>query len=395
MYKILIIDDLAANRRTLSKILKDWDKSYHVSMATNGKQGLELIKAKSVDVVLCDIKMPGMDGIEVLERAGKINPDIPFVMLTAHGDIDTAVECMKLGAYDFLSKPFDLNRILATIKNALENKDLTTENKILKDKVKELTGIVSKKYNIVGESELIQRVKDIINRVASTTARVLITGENGVGKELVARQIYLKSKRNSAPFIEVNCAAIPAELIESELFGHVKGSFTSSVKDRVGKFEEAHSGTLFLDEIGDMSPATQSKVLRALEEKKIVKVGSQKEIVVDVRVIAATNKDLKNEIALGKFREDLYHRLAVILIHVPSLKERRDDIGYLIDHFVSLLQREDGLERKEFTDQAISVLEEYPWTGNVRELKNVVERLVILGGNPITEEDIALLAPMP
>lgn len=393
MYKILIIDDLAANRRTLSKILKDWDKSYHVSMAINGKQGLELIKAGSIDVVLCDIKMPGMDGIEVLERAGKINPDLPFVMLTAHGDIDTAVECMKLGAYDFLSKPFDLNRILATIKNALENKDLTTENKILKDKVKELTGIVSKKYNIVGESELIKRVKDIINRVASTTARVLITGGNGVGKELVARQIYLKSKRKSAPFIEVNCAAIPAELIESELFGHVKGSFTSSVKDRVGKFEQAHSGTLFLDEIGDMSPATQSKVLRALEEKKIVKVGSQKEIVVDVRVIAATNKDLKKEITLGKFREDLYHRLAVILIHVPSLKERRDDIGYLIDHFVSLLQREDGLERKEFTDQAKSVLKEYPWTGNVRELKNVVERLVILGGNPITEEDIALLAP--
>ena len=395
MYKILIIDDLAANRRTLSKILKDWDKSYNVSMAINGKQGLELIKSGSVDVVLCDIKMPGMDGIEVLERARKINPDLPFVMLTAHGDVNTAVECMKLGAYDFLSKPFDLNRILATIKNALENKDLTTENKTLKDKVKELTGIVSKKYRIVGESESIKRVKDIIDRVASTTARVLITGGNGVGKELVAQQIYLKSKRKSAPFVEVNCAAIPAELIESELFGHVKGSFTSSVKDRVGKFEQAHNGTLFLDEIGDMSPATQSKVLRALEEKKIVKVGSQKEIAVDVRVIAATNKDLKKEIEVGKFREDLYHRLAVILIHVPSLKERRDDIGYLIDHFVGLLQKEEGLERKEFTDQAKSVLKEYPWTGNVRELKNVVERLVILGGNPVTEEDIALLAPKP
>lgn len=395
MYKILIIDDLAANRRTLSKILKDWDKSYNVSMAINGKQGLELIKSGSVDVVLCDIKMPGMDGIEVLERARKINPDLPFVMLTAHGDVNTAVECMKLGAYDFLSKPFDLNRILATIKNALENKDLTTENKTLKDKVKELTGIVSKKYRIVGESESIKRVKDIIDRVASTTARVLITGGNGVGKELVAQQIYLKSKRKSAPFVEVNCAAIPAELIESELFGHVKGSFTSSVKDRVGKFEQAHNGTLFLDEIGDMSPATQSKVLRALEEKKIVKVGSQKEIAVDVRVIAATNKDLKKEIEVGKFREDLYHRLAVILIHVPSLKERRDDIGYLIDHFVGLLQKEEGLERKEFTDQAKSVLKEYPWTGNVRELKNVVERLVILGGNPVTEVDIALLAPKP
>lgn len=395
MYKILVIDDLAANRRTLSKILKDWDKSYHVSMAINGKQGLELIKSGNIDVVLCDIKMPGMDGIEVLERATKINPDLPFVMLTAHGDVNTAVECMKLGAYDFLSKPFDLNRILATIKNALENKDLTTENKTLKNKVKELTGIVSKKYSIVGESESIKRVKDIIDRVAGTTARVLITGGNGVGKELVAQQIYLKSKRKSAPFVEVNCAAIPAELIESELFGHVKGSFTSSVKDRVGRFEQAHNGTLFLDEIGDMSPATQSKVLRALEEKKIVKVGSQKEIAVDVRVIAATNKDLKKEIEVGKFREDLYHRLAVILIHVPSLKERRDDIGYLIDHFVSLLQKEDGLERKEFSDEAKNVLREYPWTGNVRELKNVVERLVILGDNPITEKDIELLAPKP
>lgn len=395
MYKILVIDDLAANRRTLSKILKDWDKSYHVSMAINGKQGLELIKSGNIDVVLCDIKMPGMDGIEVLERATKINPDLPFVMLTAHGDVNTAVECMKLGAYDFLSKPFDLNRILATIKNALENKDLTTENKTLKNKVKELTGIVSKKYSIVGESESIKRVKDIIDRVAGTTARVLITGGNGVGKELVAQQIYLKSKRKSAPFVEVNCAAIPAELIESELFGHVKGSFTSSVKDRVGRFEQAHNGTLFLDEIGDMSPATQSKVLRALEEKKIVKVGSQKEIAVDVRVIAATNKDLKKEIEVGRFREDLYHRLAVILIHVPSLKERRDDIGYLIDHFVSLLQKEDGLERKEFSDEAKNVLREYPWTGNVRELKNVVERLVILGDNPITENDIELLAPKP
>ncbi|HQZ24309.1 MAG TPA: sigma-54 dependent transcriptional regulator [Flavobacterium sp.] len=385
MSKILIIEDEAAIRRVLAKILSEENDSYQVEDAEDGLQGLEKIKNNDYDLVLCDIKMPKMDGVEVLEAVKKIKPEIPMVMISGHGDMETAIQTMRLGAFDYISKPPDLNRLLNTVRNALDRKQLVVENKILKKKV-------SKNYEMIGESEPINRIKLMIEKVAQTEARVLVTGPNGTGKELVAHQLHEKSQRASFPLIEVNCAAIPSELIESELFGHVKGAFTSAVKDRAGKFEAADKGTIFLDEIGDMSLSAQAKVLRALQENMITRVGADKDIKVDVRVIAATNKDLKKEIAEGRFREDLYHRLAVILINVPSLNERRDDIPLLISHFAEKIASEQGNAVKHFSKEAIQLLQEYDWTGNIRELRNVVERLIILGGNEISESDVQLFA---
>jgi len=385
MSKILIIEDEEPIRRVLVRILSDEDSGFEIQEASDGKKGIDLIKKESFDLVLCDIKMPKIDGIELLQRTRKTNTSLPFIMLTGHGNIETAVESMKLGAYDFISKPPDLNRLINSVRNALERQELVTENKILRQKV-------AKKYEIIGKSKPIMVVHSMIDKVAKTEARVLITGESGTGKELVAHNIHERSGRNKSPFIEVNCAAIPSELIESELFGHLKGSFTSAVKDRQGKFEAANDGTLFLDEIGDMSLAAQAKVLRALEENKIQRVGSQKDISVDVRVIAATNKDLKKEIENGNFREDLYHRLAVILIEVPELSKRKSDIPILVSHFSKLISKEQGIESKDFNKDSLKLLEEYDWSGNVRELRNVIERLIILGGNPITKEDINLFA---
>ena len=385
MSKILIIEDEAAIRRVLTKILSEENDSYQVEDAEDGLQGLEKIKNNDYDLVLCDIKMPKMDGVEVLEAVKKIKPEIPMVMISGHGDMETAIQTMRLGAFDYISKPPDLNRLLNTVRNALDRKQLVVENKILKKKV-------SKNYEMIGESEPINRIKLMIEKVAQTEARVLITGPNGTGKELVAHQLHEKSQRANFPLIEVNCAAIPSELIESELFGHVKGAFTSAVKDRAGKFEAADKGTIFLDEIGDMSLSAQAKVLRALQENMITRVGADKDIKVDVRVIAATNKDLKKEIAEGRFREDLYHRLAVILINVPSLNERRDDIPLLIAHFADKIASEQGNAIKNFSNEAIRLLQEYDWTGNIRELRNVVERLIILGGNEISESDVQLFA---
>jgi len=335
--------------------------------------------------VLCDIKMPKMDGVEVLEKIKKIKPEIPIIMISGHGDIDTAVNTMRLGAFDYISKPPDLNRLLNTVRNALDKKELLVENILLKKKV-------SKKYEMIGESESITHIKNIIEKVAPTDARVLITGPNGTGKELVAHWLHEKSERTKAPMVEVNCAAIPSELIESELFGHVKGSFTGANKDRAGKFEAANGGTIFLDEIGDMSLSAQAKVLRALQESKISRVGSDKDIKVDVRVVAATNKDLSKEISEGRFREDLYHRLAVILIDVPSLNNRRDDIPDLIRFFSQQIAEEQGTAVKHFSPQAINLLQEYDWTGNIRELRNVVERLIILGDKEVSENDVKLFA---
>ena len=385
MSKILVIEDEAAIRRVLLKILSEESDEYQVSEAEDGIKGLEILKKEDFDLVLCDIKMPKMDGVEVLEAAKKEKPEIPFIMISGHGDLDTAVNTMRLGAFDYISKPPDLNRLLTTVRNALDKKELVVENKILKKKV-------SKNYEMIGDSPAIEAIKDIIEKVAPTDARVLITGSNGTGKELVAHWVHQKSQRSSAPFIEVNCAAIPSELIESELFGHVKGAFTSAVKDRAGKFEAANKGTIFLDEIGDMSLSAQAKVLRALQENKISRVGSDKDIKVDVRVLAATNKDLKKEIEDGKFREDLYHRLAVILIKVPSLNDRREDIPALIDHFSQKIADEQGSVKKSFSETAVKLLKGYDWTGNVRELRNVVERLIILGGKEVTEEDVKLFA---
>tara|TARA_A100001011_G_scaffold400861_1_gene520108 strand:- start:35360 stop:36523 length:1164 start_codon:yes stop_codon:yes gene_type:complete len=385
MKKILIIEDEEQIRRVLLRVLSDEDKNFDLKEAVDGKEGLSLIKKEKFDLILCDIKMPKMDGIEVLQEAKKNKFSSPFIMLTGHGNIDTAVEAMKLGAYDFISKPPDLNRLITAVRHALENKSLRIENKKLKRKV-------AQKYQIIGESNAIREVTDMITKIASTDARVLIIGENGTGKELVAHQIHQQSNRESENFIEVNCAAIPSELIESELFGHVKGAFTSAVKDRSGKFEAANNGTIFLDEIADMSLAAQAKVLRALQEKKIQRVGNDKDISVDVRVIAATNKDLKEEIKIGNFREDLYHRLAVIMIKVPSLVKRLDDIPILTQYFIESICKEQGLEKKEFSKEALSKLEKYPWTGNVRELRNVVERLMILGENPITVKNIEQFA---
>ena len=385
MSKILIIEDEAAIRRVLTKILSEENDTYQVEEAEDGVAGLEKIKNNDYDLVLCDIKMPKMDGVEVLEAVKKIKPEIPMVMISGHGDMETAINTMRLGAFDYISKPPDLNRLLNTVRNALDKKQLVVENKILKKKV-------SKNYEMIGESDAINHIKVMIEKVAQTEARVLITGPNGTGKELVAHQLHEKSERANFPLIEVNCAAIPSELIESELFGHVKGAFTSAVKDRAGKFEAADKGTIFLDEIGDMSLSAQAKVLRALQESMITRVGADKDIKVDVRVVAATNKDLKKEIAEGRFREDLYHRLAVILIKVPALNDRRDDIPLLIEHFANKIADEQGTTPKHFAPTAIKLLQEYDWTGNIRELRNVVERLIILGGTEISENDVKLFA---
>ncbi len=385
MPKILIIEDEPAIRRVLAKILSEENKEYEIEEASDGVEGLEKIKKEEYDLVLCDIKMPKLDGMEVLTSSKKIKPEIPLVMISGHGDLETAVNAMKLGAYDYISKPPDLNRLLNTVRNALDKKELVVENKRLKKKI-------NKNYEMIGQSEALQQIRQIIEKVAPTEARVLITGSNGTGKELVAHALHDKSERADAPMVEVNCAAIPSELIESELFGHIKGAFTSAVKDRAGKFEAANNGTIFLDEIGDMSLSAQAKVLRALQENKISRVGSDKDITIDVRVIAATNKDLKKEIAEGRFREDLYHRLAVILIKVPSLNERRDDIPLLITHFSEKISEEQGITPKKFEKKAIELLQQQDWTGNIRELRNVVERLIILGGKEISEEDVRSFA---
>lgn len=385
MSKILIIEDEAAIRRVLKKIISEENDSYQVEEAENGLVGLEMIKSNEYDLVLCDIKMPKMDGVEVLEKAKKVKPETVMIMISGHGDLDTAVNTMRLGAFDYISKPPDLNRLLNTVRNALDKKELVIENKLLKKKV-------SKSYQMIGESAEITHIKEIIEKVAATDARVLITGANGTGKELVAHWLHEKSDRVKAPMIEVNCAAIPSELIESELFGHVKGTFTGANKDRAGKFEAANSGTIFLDEIGDMSLSAQAKVLRALQENKIQRVGSDKDIKVNVRILAATNKDLKKEIEAGRFREDLYHRLAVILIKVPSLNDRRTDIPLLIDFFASKISSEQGTPKKIFSKGAIKLLQEYDWTGNIRELRNIVERLIILGAKEISEKDVKLFA---
>ena len=385
MSKILIIEDEAAIRRVLTKIISEESDTYQVEEAEDGLHGIEKIKDNDYDLVLCDIKMPKMDGVEVLEKAKKIKPEIPFVMISGHGDLDTAVNTMRLGAFDYISKPPDLNRLLNTVRNALDRKVLVVENKRLKKKV-------SKNYEMIGESDAISHIKEMIEKVAATDARVLITGPNGTGKELVAHWLHEKSDRSSSPLIEVNCAAIPSELIESELFGHVKGSFTGANKDRAGKFEAANNGTIFLDEIGDMSLSAQAKVLRALQENKIQRVGSDRDIKVNVRIVAATNKDLKKEIKEGRFREDLYHRLAVILIKVPALNDRRNDIPLLIHHFSQKIASQQGVAKKEFSSEAIALLKEYDWTGNIRELRNVVERLLILGEQEVSVGDVNLFA---
>lgn len=379
MADILIIDDEKSIRKTLSEILSF--EGYKIEEAGDGEEGLKKFKEKTFDLVLCDIKMPKIDGIEFLQKAGEANPDVPIIMISGHGNIETAVEAVKIGAFDYISKPPDLNRLLITIRNAMDKSSLVTETKVLKRRV-------SKVQEMIGDSAAIRKIKETIEKVAPTDARVLITGENGVGKELVARWIHEKSNRANGPLIEVNCAAIPSELIESELFGHEKGSFTSAIKQRIGKFESASGGTIFLDEIGDMSAGAQAKVLRALQEGKITRVGGEKEISVDVRVIAATNKDLLKEVEEKNFRLDLYHRLSVILIHVPSLNERKDDIPSLVDKFLNDICADYGIGVKVMEDTAINHLREYDWTGNIRELRNVVERLVILSGKSITKEDV-------
>ena len=378
MTKILIIDDEAPIRRVLRDILEN--ESYQVADASTGMEALQHIKEQDFDAIFCDIKMPEMDGIETLEAIRK-ESDVPVIMLSGHGTIETAVEAIKKGAFDFIPKPPDLNRMLITLRNALDKKNLTTENKVLKKAVKI-------QNQMIGESAPMLEVKDMIAKVAPTNARVLITGENGTGKELVARQLHELSTRGSGPFIEVNCAAIPSELIESELFGHEKGSFTSAIKQKKGDFELADGGTLFLDEIGDMSRSAQAKVLRALQENKIVRVGGEKEIPVNVRIVAATNKNLKAEIEKGNFREDLYHRLSVIVIQVPPLRERKDDIPLLVQSFVESLSQDMGKAAPTFEPDAIEALQQYQWTGNIRELHNIVERLVILCGNTITHDDV-------
>lgn len=381
MAKILIIEDEKAIRNVLSNIVIEEDKNHEVDTAENGLDGFQMLTQNTYDLVLCDIKMPKMDGIELLEKAIVIQPELPIVMISGHGDLDTAVESIKKGAFDYISKPPDLNRLLQTIRNGLDRKSLMVQNKVLRKKV-------SKKYKMVGNSLSLQKIQEMIERVAPTDARVLIIGANGSGKELIAHAIHQKSERSNALMIEVNCAAIPSELIESELFGHEKGAFTSAIKQRKGKFEMANGGTLFLDEVGDMSLKAQAKVLRALQEHKISRVGSDKEIKVNVRVLAATNKDLQYEIKEGRFREDLYHRLGVILINNPSLDERKDDIPILIEHFNSEICKEHGIAKKSFTDDALKVLMAYNWSGNIRELRNVIERLIILSSDTIDKETV-------
>ena len=376
--KILIIDDERSIRNSLKEILAD--EGYDVDVAENGAQGCSMVDKEKYSVIFCDIKMPEMDGMEVLDRLGQMGVDAAVIMISGHGDIDTAVECIKKGAFDFIQKPLDLNRILITIKNATEKVSLVKETKILKKKVYG--------QEMVGESPALVQVKDMIEKVAPTDARVLIVGSNGTGKELVARNLHQKSPRSAAPYIEVNCAAIPSELIESELFGHEKGAFTSAIKQHKGKFEQADGGTLFLDEIGDMSLAAQAKVLRVLQEKKLCRVGSDKDIIVDVRVLAATNKNLKEEIAKGHFREDLYHRLSVIVINMPTLDDRKSDIPLLVDYFIGQICSETGMQPREIDADAMQLLVEKSWTGNIRELRNVVERLLILSGSRITASDV-------
>lgn len=379
MATILIIDDEKSIRTTLSDILSY--EGYKIEEAADGQEGINLFKKKQYDVVLCDIKMPKIDGMEFLEQAVEVNPDVPIIMVSGHGNIDNAVEAVKKGAFDFISKPPDLNRILITIRNALDKTSLVAETKTLRKKV-------SRTQEMIGESDPIQRIRETIGKVAPTDARVLVTGENGVGKELVARWIHEKSNRAEAPLVEVNCAAIPSELIESELFGHEKGSFTSAIKQRIGKFEKANGGTLFLDEVGDMSLSAQAKVLRALQEGKITRVGGEKEINVDVRVIAATNKELLKEVEEKNFRLDLYHRLSVIIIHVPSLNDRVDDIPVLTEYFLENICADYGIAKKEINKDALKALQKHDWTGNIRELRNVVERLIILSGKTIMETDV-------
>lgn len=385
MSKILIVDDERAIRRALREILEF--EEFEVDEAENGKVGLDKAKAEVYDIIFCDIKMPEMDGMEVLEGLQTAKVDTPVIMISGHGNIETAVQAIKKGAFDFIEKPLDLNRILVTIRNAKDKTVLIEEKKVLKKTVRRFKG-----SSIIGETEEIQQIKEMIEKVAPSDARVLITGGNGTGKELVARSLHDLSERKGNPFIEVNCAAIPAELIESELFGHEKGAFTSAVKQKKGKFELASGGTLFLDEIGDMSASAQAKVLRALQENVIQRVGGEKDIKVNARVVAATNKDLRKEIEEGNFREDLYHRLAVILIHVPSLNDRRDDIPLLADHFMTMICAEHGIARKSFSDDALDELKKTDWTGNIRELRNIVERLIILGGEEISRDEVQMFA---
>ena len=382
MAVILIIEDEPSIRRVLKKIIEDEDKSHKVLEADNGAKGVKVVNDQSIDLILCDIKMPKKDGIEVLQEVIAEHNSIPVIMISGHGDIQTAVECMKIGAFDYIEKPPDLNKLLNTIRNGLNQNNLEQENKQLKKKV-------AKNYEMIGDSQPMQDVKKMVDKVAPTDARALIMGENGTGKELVAHWIHQKSNRSAQPMVEVNCAAIPSELIESELFGHIKGAFTSANKNRAGKFEAADQGTLFLDEVGDMSLSAQAKVLRALQEGKIQRVGSDKTLKVNVRVIAATNKDLTKEIENGNFREDLYHRLAVIVIKVPELNERREDIPLLADFFAQKIAKEYGAEPKKIDNKAKEALKKLNWTGNIRELRNVVERLIILGGKTITEKDVS------
>ena len=381
MAKLLIVDDDKSIRKTLRDIL-EFEK-YEIDESPDGLDCIVKIKQNKYDVIILDVKMPRMDGMEAIDKIQNISPDTPVIMISGHGNIDTAVEAVKKGAFDFIQKPPDLNRLLITLRNALDKSSLITEKKVLQKKVSH-----SKVQEIIGHSEGIAKIKETIEKVAPTDARVLITGQNGTGKELVARWIHQMSRRNDYPIVEVNCAAIPSELIESELFGHEKGSFTSAIKQRLGKFELAHGGTLFLDEIGDMSLSAQAKVLRALQENKITRVGGDKDLTVDVRVIAATNKDLRQEILKGNFREDLYHRLAVIIMHVPSLNNRKDDIPDLVDHFITQVCDEYNIARKKIDNAAVKALQNIDWTGNIRELRNVVERLIILSGNSITSKDV-------
>ena len=388
MQKILIVEDEKSISNILENILSDEIQGSEITIAENGLDAYKLIEKKDFDLIISDIKMPKLSGNELLTQSLSIKPESVFLMISGHADIDTAVTCLKNGAYDFISKPIDINRLITSVKNALEKKDLqNTKNSLIKENT-QLKKKISKKYQMIGESPALKNIQSMIEKVAPSDARVLITGSNGSGKELVAHAIHSLSERSKNPIVEVNCAAIPSELIESELFGHVKGSFTGAIKDKQGKFEQANGGTLFLDEIGDMSLVAQAKVLRALQENKVSPVGSDKEIKVDVRVLAATNKDLKKEIEAGKFREDLYHRLSVIEIHVPSLDERKDDIPILVKHFAKLISEEQGTSVKEFDDKAIKTLQNFSWTGNIRELRNVVERLIILGSNPVTAEDV-------
>ena len=388
MQKILIVEDEKSISNILGNILSDEIQGSEITIAENGLDAYKLIEKNDFDLINSDIKMPKLSGNELLTQSLSIKPESVFLMISGHADIDTAVTCLKNGAYDFISKPIDINRLITSVKNALEKKDLqNTKNSLIKENT-QLKKKVSKKYQMIGESPALKNIQSMIEKVAPSDARVLITGSNGSGKELVAHAIHSLSERSKNPIVEVNCAAIPSELIESELFGHVKGSFTGAIKDKQGKFEQANGGTLFLDEIGDMSLVAQAKVLRALQENKVSPVGSDKEIKVDVRVLAATNKDLKKEIEAGKFREDLYHRLSVIEIHVPSLDERKDDIPILVKHFAKLISEEQGTSVKEFDDKAIKILQNFSWTGNIRELRNVVERLIILGSNPVTAEDV-------